>query len=84
LLVNNLVFDIGATMGERLIYHSSVGFAIAVAYFLVKGAEKIQPVKTGHAVLAGLMVVVTALYGFKTIDRNKAWKNDSSSIWYRY
>jgi tetratricopeptide (TPR) repeat protein len=78
LMINNLVFDIGATLGERLIYHSSVGFAIVVAWLLVKGAEKIQPLKTGNMVLAAFMIVVVGLMGFKTIDRNKAWKNDST------
>lgn len=78
MMVNNLVFDIGATLGERLIYHSSVGFAIAAAWLLYKGAERIQPLATAHKALATLMLVVVGLFGFKTIDRNKAWKNDST------
>ncbi len=76
LLVNNLVFDIGATLGERLIYHSSVGFAMIIAWLLVKGTERIQP--AGQTILAGAMVVIIGLFGFKTIDRNQYWKNDSS------
>lgn len=78
LMVCNIVFDIGATMGERLIYHSSVGFAIAVAYFLVKGAERRMPETVRWKALAGFMVVIIALSGFKTIDRNSAWKNDGT------
>lgn len=78
LLVNNLIFDIGATLGERLIYHSSVGFVIVVAWLLYKGFERIQPVATAQKGLAGLMIVIVALMGFKTIDRNWAWKNDST------
>jgi tetratricopeptide (TPR) repeat protein len=76
LLVNNIIFDIGATMGERLIYHSSVGFAIVVAYLLCKGAEKIKPAAQGQMALAAVLLIITGLYGFKTIDRNKAWKSD--------
>jgi protein O-mannosyl-transferase len=77
-LVCNIFFDIGATMGERLIYHSSVGFAIALAYFLYKGAEKIKPVAVGQRALAGFMVVIIVLAGIKTIARNADWKNDNT------
>ncbi|MES2703868.1 MAG: tetratricopeptide repeat protein [Bacteroidota bacterium] len=76
ILVCNVIFDIGATMGERLIYHSSVGFAIAIAYLLVKGAERIQPAANGFKALAGVCGVIVLLCSFKTIDRNRAWKND--------
>ncbi len=78
ILVNNLIFDIGATLGERLIYHSSVGFVIIVAWLLYKGMERIQPAGLGPKVLAGFMIVVVGLMSFKTIDRNVAWKNDST------
>ncbi len=78
LMINNLVFDIGATLGERLIYHSSVGFVIVVAWLLYKGFEKIQPAAIGQKALAATVIVITALMGFKTIDRNTAWKNDST------
>ncbi len=78
LLICNIVFDIGATMGERLIYHSSVGFAIAVAYFLVKGAEKMTPVASGYKALAAVLTVIVVLCGIKTIARNAAWKNDGT------
>jgi protein O-mannosyl-transferase len=76
LLVCNIIFDIGATMGERLIYHASVGFAIAVAYLLHKGMEMIKPERAGKLALGGLMLIITVLCGFKTIERNKDWKND--------
>jgi tetratricopeptide (TPR) repeat protein len=78
LMVNNLLFDIGATMGERLIFHASVGFAIAVAWLMVKGMEKIKQPKPGIAVLGGFMVLMIGLCGFKTIERNNDWKNDET------
>jgi hypothetical protein len=78
LLVCNIIFDIGATMGERLIYHSSVGFAIAVAYLLVKGFEKIQPETTRIKALAGVVGVIVILFSIKTIARNADWKNDNT------
>jgi len=78
ILVCNIIFDIGATLGERLIYHSSVGFAIAAAYLLYQGALKIQPAAIGQKALAGLMVVILLFTGFETVSRNANWKNDST------
>jgi len=78
LMVNNFIFDIGATMGERLIYHASVGFVIAAAYLLYKGMEKIKPANTGKESLAWLLLALIILCGFKTIERNKDWKNDET------
>jgi len=78
LLICNIIFNIGGTMGERLIYHSSVGFAIAVAYFLYLGMEKIKPAATGRMALAGLMVVLVVLCGFKVIERNENWTSDKT------
>jgi len=77
-LVCNVFFDIGATMGERLIYHSSVGFAIGIAYLLVTAVERMQDRATAHKALAGIMTVVVVLAGYKTIARNANWKNDNS------
>ncbi len=78
LLVNNIIFNIGATMGERLIFHSSVGFSIIIAWLLVKGTERLKPVATSQAVLGGVMLVIVVLCGFKTITRNKDWTNDKT------
>lgn len=77
-MICNLVFDIGATMGERLIFHASLGFAIAVAYLLVKGVERLHGDRQIWGVLAVCMAGVIVLSGFKTITRNKDWKNDES------
>lgn len=76
LMVCNIVFDIGATMGERLIFHSSVGFAIAAAWYLWRGFAKLGDAATGQKALAGVMTVLVVLAGYKTIARNRDWKND--------
>lgn len=76
LMVCNIVFDIGATMGERLIYHSSVGFSIALAFYLYKGMEKIKPEPAGKIALGAFMAIVTVLCCIETIARNADWKND--------
>ncbi len=76
LMICNIVFDIGATMGERLIYHASLGFAIVMAYLLIKGAEMIRPASVGRIALVGCMLIIIVLCGFKTIKRNTDWKDD--------
>ncbi len=77
-LVSNVFVNIGAPMGERLIYHSSVGFVIVIAWLLCEGYNKIQPVTVARGALAGLLVVLVVLCGFKTIDRNKDWKTNGT------
>ncbi len=76
-MVCNVLFDIGATMGERLIYHASVGFVIAVAYLLYRGAERLNR-NPGKWALAGSMTVIVTLSAIKTISRNLDWKNDET------
>lgn len=77
LLVCNIFLNIGATMGERLIYHSSVGFAMALAFLLVKGLQKInQSLSTKRTLLYALLGVVTIAGAVKTVERNADWKND--------
>ncbi|MES2704215.1 MAG: tetratricopeptide repeat protein [Bacteroidota bacterium] len=78
LLINNFIFNIGATMGERLIYHSSVGFCIIAAYLLYKGIEKIGSVSTGNAALVAVMVIGIGLCGYKVLGRNADWQNDET------
>jgi tetratricopeptide (TPR) repeat protein len=77
-LVSNLFFNIGAPMGERLVFHSSVGFAIVVAWLLWKGAARLGSALMTQGVLVPVLVIITGLSAFKTIDRNKDWKNDET------
>lgn len=77
LMIGNIIMDIGATMGERLIFHSSIGFSIVCAYFILKGLDVLNwnlPAKRVALVL--FLIPVTLLYGAKTWERNWAWKND--------
>lgn len=77
-LVCNIFFEIGATMGERLIYHSSVGFAIAAAFLLYKGFEKMQSKEVSQKALTAVLIVIVVFAGVKTIARNADWKNDGT------
>ncbi|MGE0569202.1 MAG: tetratricopeptide repeat protein, partial [Bacteroidia bacterium] len=76
-MVGNIVMDIGATMGERLIYHSSLGFCVALAWFIIELGYKMKadlPLK--RITVISIFAIIVSLYGFKTIERNKDWKSD--------
>lgn len=71
-LVTNFIFNVGATMGERLAFHSSLGFCMLVAYGLNFVAQKAK--KPELALIITLPILLA--YSVKTIARNKAWEND--------
>lgn len=75
LLINNFLFDIGATMGERLIFHSSLGFVIMLAYV---ASAIVSRYKVSAAVPAAVLLLVTVAAGYKTTARNRDWKNNGT------
>lgn len=78
LMVGNVLINIGAPMGERLVYHSSFGFAIIMGYLLYELSERIKPQVAGYVLIGAVLSIVVALSAFKTIDRNTNWKNDQT------
>ena len=68
-IVSNIVFPIGTNMSERFMFMPSVGFCLALCYFLY---SKLKNVGSYMAFL----LVACALLGFKTVDRNKVWKDN--------
>ncbi len=78
LMIGNVLMDIGATMGERLIFHSNIGFCIAMAWCILMGLEKLKTVSFNMRKLAlfGLVLIVSLGYGFKCWERSLDWKND--------
>ena len=78
LLIANILMDIGATMGERLIFHSSIGFCIAIAFLILKLCDRLAHIHLHSARMALLsfLVVLVFLFGAKTWERNFDWKND--------
>ncbi len=81
LMIGNILMDIGATMGERLLFHSTIGFVIAFAWLILKAFEKIPnsvSLTTKRIGFLSLLAVMTFLYGCKTWERNWDWKNDIS------
>jgi tetratricopeptide (TPR) repeat protein len=77
-LVSNLAMPIGATMGERLIYHSSLGFAMFVAFLLLSLIQKIKfEIENKKRIFLLLIILLVVPMGYKTISRNPDWKTDN-------
>lgn len=76
-LINNIVFDIGATMGERLIYHSSLGFCMILAWGIYWLAERLDEQKAKILVI-GIVVAIGIPSCMLTLERNVEWKNDGT------
>jgi len=72
-IVSNILFPIGTFMNERFVYISSLGFCIVLAYILIQYLPKNPNKKLTYL---WILIPVLALYSFKTVDRNKDWKND--------
>ncbi|HJT17538.1 MAG TPA: glycosyltransferase family 39 protein [Thermoanaerobaculia bacterium] len=67
--VSNLPFDIGATMGERLIYHASLGFVLAASWMLVQLDRKVAVIATAAIAIA---------FGTLTFARTRNWYDDAT------
>ncbi len=78
LLVSNLLFPIGATMGERLIYHSSVGFSIAFAYLIHWVLQYFKATLQAKLIAGSVIAVIVVLSAIKTTNRNKDWESNNT------
>lgn len=78
LMIGNVLMDIGATMGERLIFHSSIGYCIGMAWVILKGFDMLANIQLNlrRTALVSIVLVVGFLFGCKTWERNWDWKND--------
>jgi len=74
-MVSNFIVDIGATMGERLAFHSSLGFVILISYSLFYLLQKMSLEKKKN-ILVALMAILVVLCGAEDIPRNAEWKSD--------
>ncbi len=72
-LVSNIPFNMGTFMNERFIYSSSLAFCIILGWLIIDLSTKI---KRGNYFRTACLILILALYGYKTIDRNKAWKDN--------
>jgi tetratricopeptide (TPR) repeat protein len=73
-LVSNILFDTGATIAERLIYHSSLGFCMIIAWLMVKGVEKLKT--TQPYILTGVLILLSIPAFNVTQKRNADWNSD--------
>lgn len=76
--VSNLLFIIGPFMGERFAFIPSIGFAVAIAWIMIRGAEKLKITQF----LPYAFMLLLILYCGKTISRNFDWK-DSFTLYTR-
>jgi tetratricopeptide (TPR) repeat protein len=77
-LICNLFFNIGAPMGERLVFHSSIGLAIIAGMLINTIREKAGSTQLSATVTGALLVVLVATCGYTTISRNPDWKNNNT------
>ncbi|MCF8374617.1 MAG: tetratricopeptide repeat protein [Bacteroidales bacterium] len=73
-IVSNLFFPVGVFMNERFVYLPSVAFCMLIAYWLFDRLPVLFKRDTFKFALP-VLVVVLALFSFKTIDRNKDWES---------
>ncbi len=76
-MISNFVLDIGATMGERLVFHSSLGLVIILAYYLFKALSKQQLAVKRNVVIGVLSIIGVACLG-ETFVRNAQWYDDTT------
>lgn len=77
-LVSNLAMPIGATMGERLVYHSSLGFVMVEAFLLLMLFQKMKiEIENKKRMFIFLLMLVVVPFGYKTIARNPNWETDN-------
>ncbi len=76
-LVSNFPINVGAMLGERFAYHSSLGFVVILAYYIFHFIRKME-MKVKKVVIISLASVLTLLCGAEVIMRNTDWKNNDT------
>jgi len=77
IMISNFVLPIGATMGERLVFHSSLGLVIVLSYYLLTFISK-MPLQTKRNIVIGVASVMGVVCLGETVVRNAQWKDDTS------
>lgn len=80
ILISNFLMDIGATMGERLVYHSSFGFALIVGVSINWCYQKSSTFAKNTDTIFAVIVIAGIIFFCEriVIPRNREWKNDTS------
>ena len=77
-LYMNLFITIGTAFGERLLFIPSLAFCIVLAYLILR-VFKLDNKQTSFNMLSkpiALLCLIGLFYAFKTVNRNKAWKDN--------
>lgn len=75
-LYSNIVFKIGTSFGERLLFIPSLGYCIVLAYLIQQAFKNNNEVFSFKNKALLICIAIASVYSFKTIDRNKAWKDN--------
>jgi len=77
--IANVLIDIGATMGERLVFHASLGFCFVITW-PINLLKNIAPKYLKIAKIAiPLFVLIIVILGFwQSFNRNKDWENNQT------
>jgi tetratricopeptide (TPR) repeat protein len=75
-IVSNLLFSIGAFMNERFVYMPSVGWAVVLAYGIIKLSSVVKKQSLKKFYTYGGLVLFILPFTILTIYRNPAWAND--------
>ena len=68
-IVSNIVFPIGTNMSERFLFMPSLGLILVMSGLII------QNLKPSRLWMISSLVIILLL-SYKTIDRNKVWKDD--------
>lgn len=74
-IVSNILFPIGTFMSERFMYMPSIGWALIMAYALLKLSQWKPLLKFKGLPLTSLIILLIPM-SIMTFQRNKAWAND--------
>jgi protein O-mannosyl-transferase len=77
-LVSNVVILTYTNYGERLLYLPSLGFALGLAWALIRICPAGLPGWRNSALLVAVAGLILILYSAKTVTRNRDWKNDAT------
>lgn len=77
-IISNILFNIGAPMGERFLYLPSLGIILATVTFAHQFYEKKHITNTLKLNPSWVVptVIILVLFSYKTIARNNDWKNN--------
>ena len=77
-IVSNFFILIGATLGERFLFFPSIAFVFALVLLIQMIDKKFFNKSRKYAIPLVAGVVIFALYGYKTYDRNLDWRSNEA------